>query len=138
MWPGPSRNQGRDLVVKLVYCIRRREGISAVEFSHYWLQEHGPLVKSLAPIMGAIRYIQSHLLDSDLNESFREGRGLAEPYDGITEVWWASAEALASAMATPEGSEAAGRLLKDESRFIDFSSSRLFLTREHEIFDFDS
>ncbi len=125
-------------MVKLVYCIRRREDISAAEFSRYWLEEHGPLVKSLARTLGAERYVQSHTLETDLNANFREGRGLAEPYDGITEVWWPDIEALETTMETPEGKQGAQRLWEDESRFIDFSHSRLFLTREKEIFDFGS
>jgi hypothetical protein len=41
-----------------------------------------------------------------------------------------------AAMATPAGVEAGRFLVSDESTFIDFANSRVFMTREHEIFNF--
>jgi hypothetical protein len=57
-------------------------------------------------------------------------------YDGITEVWFRDEEHMNAAMATPAGVEAGRFLVSDESTFIDFANSRLFMTREHEIFNF--
>ncbi|MAE95830.1 MAG: hypothetical protein CL910_14330 [Deltaproteobacteria bacterium] len=122
-------------MIKLVYCVRRRADVPAPEFHRYWLEEHGPLVRGFAEDMRAVRYVQSHTTLPEINEGFRTGRGLAEPYDGITEVWWESADALAAGGATEAGREAARRLQEDEASFIDFSRSRVFLTEEHEIFD---
>jgi hypothetical protein len=65
----------------------------------------------------------------------RASRGAAEPYDGITEVWWESPEDLAAGMTTPEGEAASLALLEDERNFIDLERSSLFMTVEHEIFD---
>ena len=33
------------------------------------------------------RYIQSHTIAPEINKGFVQSRGLAEPLDGITEVW---------------------------------------------------
>ena len=123
-------------MIKLVYCVRRRQDVPAEKFHRYWLEEHGPLVRSLAKDMQAVRYVQSHTALPELNEGLRAGRGLAEPYDGITEVWWESANELQAGGATEAGREAARRLQEDEATFIDFSRSRVFMTEEHEIFDF--
>ncbi len=123
-------------MIKLVYCVRRRQDVPAEKFHRYWLEEHGPLVRSLAKDMRAVRYVQSHTALPELNEGLRAGRGLAEPYDGITEVWWESASELQAGGATEAGREAARRLQEDEATFIDFSRSRVFMTDEHEIFDF--
>ena len=35
-------------MIKLVYCIRKRDDIESEAFYRYWLDEHGPLVKSVA------------------------------------------------------------------------------------------
>ena len=121
-------------MIKLVYCIRRREDVSAEEFYRYWLEEHAPLVKSVAPEIGACRYVQSHTILPELNSLMLEGRGLAEPYDGITEVWWDSREQLDLGLSSEAGMAAGARLVEDESRFIDFSRSRVFFTEEHDIF----
>jgi uncharacterized protein (TIGR02118 family) len=121
-------------MIKLVYCIRKREEISDEEFHRYWLEEHGPLVKSLAEAIGTCRYVQSHTVMPEVNAMFREGRDLEEPYDGITEVWWATHADMEKGLNSEEGRAAAQLLLEDESNFIDFERSRMFLTEEHEIF----
>ena len=125
-------------MLKLVYCVTRRAGMSLQEFHRYWLEVHGPKVKSAAGALRACRYVQSHTCAPELNEMFVASRGLAPAYDGITEVWWNSMEDVKAAMASPAGAEAMATLMEDESRFIDFSQSRVFLTTEHPIFDLAS
>ena len=125
-------------MIKLVYCVRRKAEISEDEFYRYWLEEHGQLVKSVARVLRAKRYVQSHSTAAGVNASLSEGRGLGEPFDGSTEVWWDSVDELIAGTTTPEGQEAAKRLQVDESHFVDFADSRLFLTEEHEIFDFSA
>ena len=122
-------------MVKLVYCLRKRADISSEEFHRYWLNDHGPRVRKLAEAIKAKKYVQSHTLAPELNQMFRESRGLAEPYDGITEVWWEDLESLKAGMESESGSEAHKVLLEDEAKFIDFSQSRVFMTEEHTIFD---
>ena len=99
-------------MVKLVYVIRRREDLSAEEFRHYWLEVHAPKVTNIAKDIRARRYVQSHTLDTPLNQAFAESRGLSPLYDGITEVWWDSLDDLMAAAATPEGSAADEMLLE--------------------------
>ncbi len=122
-------------MIKLVYCITRKEGMSREDFQKTWLEDHGPLVKSYAETIGALRYVQSHTGMDAMNESFLEPRGLKQPYDGITEIWWRNLEEMQAGSSTPEGRAAALALLEDEKRFIDFSRSCVFMTEEHEIFD---
>lgn len=78
------------------------------------------------------RYVQSHTLSDDVNDPLREQRGTGEPYDGITEVWFDSLEAMAGR--GRDAAEAARRLHEDEMEFVDFGRSSVFLTVEHEIF----
>ena len=122
-------------MVKLVYCIRRRADVTPEEFHRYWLEVHGPKVKSVAGALGARRYVQSHTTAPELNAMFVGSRGLAPAFDGITEVWWDSLAALTAALATPEGAAAGRMLVEDEARFIDFAGSSVFMTNEHAIFD---
>ncbi|MBI5614652.1 MAG: EthD domain-containing protein [Gammaproteobacteria bacterium] len=122
-------------MIKLVYCLRKRADVSAGDFHRYWLETHGPLVRGFAAAIKARKYIQSHTILPEINALFVESRGLAAPYDGITEVWWDDEAALQAGMASPEGQEAHRRLKEDEATFIDFTASRVFMTREHLIFD---
>jgi hypothetical protein len=123
-------------MIKLIYCIRRRPELTVAEFNEYWWNEHGPKVRSVAKKIGALKYVQSHLCAPGLNHALRDSRQLAEAYDGVTEVWWESEETMTEAMGTADGSEGMELLLKDESTFIDFGQSRVFMTIEREVFDF--
>ena len=121
-------------MVKLVFCCRRKPGMTREAFQARWLERHGPLVRELrAQLPMMRRYVQSHTLGDAINEPLRQGRGTAEAYDGITEVWFDSLEAMGG-----DGGEAAldaaRRLQEDEADFIDFANSRVFVTEEHEIF----
>lgn len=121
-------------MIKLVYCVRKRADISQAEFHRYWLEEHGPRARRHAKAIHAARYVQSHTLDSELNEGLRASRGGGPPYDGITEMWWSDLEAFEKSFASEAGIAAGMDLLEDERHFIDTEASTLFLTEEHEIF----
>jgi hypothetical protein len=121
-------------MIKLVFCCRRKQGMTREEFQTRWLDVHGPLVRRLRkdlPMMK--RYVQSHSLPDAVNEGLRASRGTAEAFDGITEVWFDDLESMGN-----DGSEgalaASQKLLEDEGEFIDFARSHVFLTEEHEIF----
>jgi uncharacterized protein (TIGR02118 family) len=120
-------------VVKLTFAVRRRAGIDPAEFHRYWREQHGPLVKSLQHALGIRRYVQTHRVETPLNEMLRASRGALEPFDGVAELWWDDVEALAAATSTPEGSAAGRTLLEDESTFIDLERSALWLGEEVEI-----
>lgn len=123
-------------MIKLVYCLRKRADVPADEFHRYWRDTHGPLVRGFAAAIKGRKYVQSHTILPELNALFVESRGLAAAYDGITEVWWDDEAALRDGMASAEGQEAHRRLKEDEAKFIDFAASRVFMTEEHEIFDY--
>ena len=121
-------------MLKLTFCLRRLPMLSLAEFQDYWLNKHGPLVRSLQPALGMVRYVQLHRLDGDLAEGMRRVRGAPEPYDGVAELWWESAESFRAAGRTPEAREAGRCLLEDEAKFIDLPRSPLWLNREEAIY----
>ena len=87
--------------------------------------------------MRAKKYVQSHTVHEDAGQQIRSTRPkMKDTYDGITEVWWDSLEDFSGGSAIQERAEAARALLEDESKFIDFEHSSIFLTEEHEIFDY--
>jgi uncharacterized protein (TIGR02118 family) len=121
-------------MIKFVYCVRRKPGTTIEEFQKYWLERHGPLVKSFAEKLRAKRYVQSHTLETPLNDHARQPRGTRPSYDGITEIWWDTPEELMAALGTPEGQKINQMLTEDEARFCDLSNSCVFFTQEHQIF----
>lgn len=86
-----------------------------------------------ADAMRAKKYVQSHTLDSPLNEGLRNSRGMLPEYDGVAEVWFESEEELIEGMSSPEGQKLAAALLEDEANFIDHSKSSAFIVKEHEL-----
>ena len=121
-------------MLKFVYCVRRRPELSVEEFRKYWLEKHGPFVRSFSKQLRAKRYVQSHTLDTPLNGAAQQPRGTKPPYDGITEIWWDKAEDLIAALSTPEGQEINRKLAEDEARFCDLPNCSVFFAEEHTIF----
>jgi uncharacterized protein (TIGR02118 family) len=119
-------------MIKLVFTIRRREGMTREEFQRYWREEHAAIVKHHADTLRVRRYVQVHSRDTDLDDALSASRE-SEPrvYDGVAELWWDSIEDLVAASSTEKGQAAAAALLEDERRFIDLSRSAIWLGEEN-------
>jgi uncharacterized protein (TIGR02118 family) len=118
-------------VIKLVFAVHRLPSLSRAEFSRYWREVHGPLVRSHAAALRIRRYVQVHALDTPLNGALRASRGGPEGYDGVAELWWQSLDDLVAALREPAAQAAGAALLTDERRFIDLARSPLWLGEEH-------
>lgn len=118
-------------MIKLIMCLTRRPDLSREQFQDYWRNNHGPFFLSKAAALRAKKYVQSHTLESPLNEGFRASRGMLPEYDGVAEVWFDSEQDLMEAMCSPEGQELGAALLEDENNFIDHARSAAFIVREH-------
>lgn len=121
-------------MLKLTFCLRRLPSLSLEQFQDYWLNKHGPLVRSLQPALGMVRYEQVHRLPGDLADGMRRARGAPEPYDGVAELWWESEATWRAASRNPGAREANRRLLEDEAKFIDLPRSPLWLNHEHVVY----
>jgi hypothetical protein len=123
------------MAVKLVYVARRRPELTPEEFHEYWSGGHADLMRELQPVLGFTRYVQSRPLDTPVNAAFARARGMSleTPPDGTSEVWWESLEDLVAALSSPDGEKAAGRLLEDEAKFVDFATSHAFVTQERQV-----
>jgi uncharacterized protein (TIGR02118 family) len=120
-------------MVKLVYCLHRRDGMSLEEFQTYWRDVHAPLVRRHAEALGIRRYVQVHTRPSPLAELVSASRGGADGYDGVAELWFDDVQNLATSAASAEGAAAGAELLEDERRFIAVDRSPLFLAEENEV-----
>lgn len=117
-------------MIKLVMCLCRKSGMTREQFQDYWLNKHGPFFEKNAGTMRAKKYVQSHTIDTPLNEGMRESRGMLPEFDGVAEVWFESEQDLMEAMSSPVGQELSAALLEDESNFVDHSKSSAFIVRE--------
>eukprot|EP00439_Symbiodinium_sp_Y106_P089406 s1_g1942.t1 len=125
-------------MIRITFCLTRRDDLTLEEFQDYWLNKHAPLVKSVASDLRIKKYVQLHTREWPENDAARASRAgslEAAPtiYDGVAELWWDSLEDLRAATETEEGRAAGRILLEDEAKFIDFARSPLWYGEEHQI-----
>jgi uncharacterized protein (TIGR02118 family) len=106
-------------MIKLVYCISRRSGMTLEEFSRYWREVHGPIGRR---IPGLRRLVQSHRVAHPWDMP-------ASSFDGLAELWFHDLAALEAARRSPEWKASSA----DEANFIDPTRTALFVTEEHQI-----
>ncbi len=104
-------------MIKLIYCINRKPGMSVEEFRAYWKGKHAEIAKAIPNVR---RYVQNHTLES----SYATGQ---PPYDGAAELWFDDMESFLEAL----GSPAIQAARDDEANFIDASRTALFLAEEN-------
>jgi uncharacterized protein (TIGR02118 family) len=123
-------------LIKLVFTIRRRSGMTRDEFQSYWRNEHARLVERHAEVLRIRRYVQTHARDTDADDAISGARGsLPGQYDGVAEIWWESVADLLAASSSEQGQAAAGALLEDEMHFIDLPNSPIWLGEENIVID---
>jgi uncharacterized protein (TIGR02118 family) len=106
-------------MVKLVYCICRKQGLSRDEFRRYWAEVHGPIG---ARIPGLRKLVQSHAVPAP-------GDARPSDFDGMAELWFDDVSALARARQSPEWQASTA----DEAHFIDPARCASFVSEERQI-----
>jgi uncharacterized protein (TIGR02118 family) len=105
-------------MIKLVYCITKKAGLTDQEFYDYWKNVHGPIGTR---IPGLRKLVQSHRLIIP---------GDREPtFDGMAELWFDDAGALFAARQSPEWRASH----QDEFNFIDHNKVAYFVSEEHTV-----
>ena len=122
-------------LVKLFFCLRHLETQSLDEAQLYWRTNHGPLIRGLAPGMRMQRYLQVHRYEDEMEAQLRADRKTTvSPYTGHAEAWFDRAD-LQKVADTPEGRRAMELAVEDESHFIDFSRSSMWIGKENVVID---
>jgi hypothetical protein len=118
-------------IVKIHFPLRHIASMDEQEVRRYWLTNHGPIIRSHAPASGLLRYVQVHRADHPLDEGLRASRGTQiDPYLGHAEVWIDQ-----SRKGTREAAAANQAAVEDESKFIDFKRSCMWVGKEYSFID---
>jgi uncharacterized protein (TIGR02118 family) len=106
-------------MVKLVYCICRKQGLGRDEFHRYWAEVHGPIG---ARIPGLRKLVQSYAIPVS-------GEARQRDFDGMAELWFDDVSALARARQSPEWQASTA----DEAHFVDPARCTSFVSEERQI-----
>ena len=122
-------------LLKLFFWLRHPDTLSLDEAQLYWRTNHGPLIRGVASGMRMKRYLQVHRFEDEIEAQLRAGRGTTvAPYTGHAEAWFDRAD-LAAVGTTPEGQRAMQVAVEDESHFIDFPRSAMWVAKERVFVD---
>jgi uncharacterized protein (TIGR02118 family) len=106
-------------MIKLVYCITRKPGLTDKEFFHYWEHVHGPIGRRIPHLR---KLVQSHRV-------IVAGDPIQPDFDGMAELWFDDANALLAARSSPEWKTS----VEDEALFVDHTKTAYFVSEEHVI-----
>lgn len=120
-------------MIKLTFCLVRLPHLTRAAFQDYWLNTHGPLVKSVKDVLRIRRYAQTHSAPPEVSADLRRSRNAPEDYDGVAQLWWDSFDDLAAIGTDPDAIAAGRLLLEDERQFIDLKRSPLWFGEEKQI-----
>ncbi|HLW71444.1 MAG TPA: EthD domain-containing protein [Candidatus Binataceae bacterium] len=122
-------------LVKLFFCLRHPSNQSLAQAQLYWRTNHGPIIRGVASAMRMRRYLQVHRCEDDLEQQLRVSRGTrVAPYDGHAEAWFDRAD-LATLAASAEAKRAMEIAVADETNFIDFRNSAMWIGKERVFID---
>ena len=125
-------------MLKLVFNIRRRATSSPRSSTATGRTSTGRSSDPSPRSLGIRRYVQSHTIDTPINDALRASRNTEPRYDGVAELWWDSVDDFVGRLADPAAQAASAALLEDEGKFIDLPATSIFLTEEHEIIPLDA
>jgi len=113
---GPQTPQ----LVKTIFQLKRKPGMSLADFRKYWIEIHGPIVCKLP---GLRRYVQCHTVDAAYS--------YAEPkWDGVAQLWVDDVAAMQRMMDSKEFKEESW---PDAEKFLDLSGAWSFVAQEYQV-----
>lgn len=118
-------------MLKICFCMRRLPHLSREEFQAYYRREHTRVLDPAeVETLGMRRYVQLHPLSAEKCARLDMGRGGEPEFDAVAEIWLDGEEAFEERWLGEAGQAALRRLLEDERKFVDWSRSTIFMSRE--------
>lgn len=118
----------RTPLLRLVFPLMPRSGMTEAEAQSYWLTEHGPLVRSFAVARGTACYYQVHRRNYPLTGEIAALLGFgAGSFMGHAEAWFDRSIVRSG----PDVEQAKLTAAGDERKFIELGQSFLFSGKEY-------
>lgn len=111
-------------MIKKMWLMRRRPGMSREDFVRYYEEVHSKLVEATFHALLA-GYRRNYPVPSI------EAAARSFPYDVVVELWFADSDAMHAASGIASNSAVAARISEDECRLFDRPSMVTFLVDEY-------
>lgn len=108
----------------LIVCIKRKPSLSPEDFTSYWQEKHGPLLRSCGEFTRHLRSYTQHVL-ADRDSPIAELFGVSGDFDGVAVLDFRSEEAMRQAFAEPAY---LADVQPDEGNFVDLDNCQSFIT----------
>ena len=123
-------------MLKINFCMRRLPHLSREEFQRYYRKVHTTVLDAEGvAALGMKRYVQLHAYSEADCAELDMGRGCEPSFDAVAEIWLEDQDAFRRNWLGPKGIAALQKLLEDEQKFVDWSRSVIFMSRELVLLD---
>jgi uncharacterized protein (TIGR02118 family) len=112
-------------VIKMIFMLKRRPGMSREEFVRYYESTHAKLGEK--HVTNAARYVRRYL--SGLPEPFT-GTVREPDFDVVTELWFNNEADMEAAMSHLRKAEVTQEIARDEDKLFDRPRNRVYLVEE--------
>ena len=118
-------------MIEVVYCMRRKAGLSHEAFLEHWANVHAPIVTANLAALRLAGYERIVPLQHVFSERVERRRAMLPPFDGVARLTWATEEDMHQAFEADEGLAVQRLLAQDEALFVDPASSCRWIGRTH-------
>lgn len=117
-------------MIKVVYCMRRKAGLTHEQFLAHWSDVHVPIVMANLGLLRVCRYVRTVPQPHPYSARVERPGVMQPPYDGIAELAWENEEDMRFAFENEEALAVQRQLAKDETLFVDAAGSCRWVSRE--------
>jgi hypothetical protein len=110
-------------MINVVYCMRRRAGLTLQQFLDHWASVHAPIVTRNFQVLRLAGYQRIVPREHEMSPQIERRNVSQAPYDGIALLTWASEEDLQQSLKDPQALEVQRELARDEKLFVDATQS---------------
>jgi len=116
-------------MIEVVYCIRRKAGLSHPEFVAHWEGVQAPIVMANLDVLRLAGYERTVLLAHAFGKRVERRGTMLAPFDGVARLRWASEEDMRHAFEGEEALAVQRLLAQDEANFVDPTASCRWVSR---------
>lgn len=110
-------------MIEVVYCMRRKDGITHAQFLAHWEGVHVPIVMRNLGALCLARYERIVPLQHAYSSRVERLHHMAAPFDGVARLCWADDALMRQAFESEAALAVQRELAADEANFVDSAAS---------------